>query len=406
MKLLLISALFPPDGKGGAEDCAFSFAEWATREGHEVLVVTAANGAGDAHRYQSAAGYDIVKIQTSHVYPVAVFPSAPAYQKPLWHLQDHFASAACRPLRQIVDTFQPDIAMVHMVQGLGYRILDILAERRVPTAFVLHDLGLACIRMSMFKHGKNCQSQCAACTLSGRFKASRLEQFRGKAPLGFISPSRANIETLSRFVPLKTFPNAAILNTKSYPSPTTAHQPSRSLRLLYAGKLEPPKGVDLLAQTVEALAVSHDISLSVAGAGSLSEPLLHRFQQQPWFKYLGFLSQQELADAMEGADFLCVPSLWEENSPGVVVHALSIGVPVIGNDRGGIAELVNHDGNGILVPATEMRDWSATLAELSCDHDRIRRLRAGAVTSRERFDIDAIGNSTIQFMESLIAGSK
>jgi len=53
-------------------------------------------------------------------------------------------------------------------------------------------------------------------------------------------------------------------------------------------------------------------------------------------------SQQQVMDLMANSDVLCVPSIWIENSPGVVIQALGIGLPVLGSDRGGITSLVRH----------------------------------------------------------------
>lgn len=41
---------------------------------------------------------------------------------------------------------------------------------------------------------------------------------------------------------------------------------------------------------------------------------------------------------------LLVPSLWAESSPGVIVEAMALGIPVIASDRGGISELIYADG--------------------------------------------------------------
>ena len=38
-------------------------------------------------------------------------------------------------------------------------------------------------------------------------------------------------------------------------------------------------------------------------------------------------SDRQIADYMVNSDVLCTPSIWAENSPGVVIQALELGLP-------------------------------------------------------------------------------
>src|SRR2546430_14190684 len=71
--------------------------------------------------------------------------------------------------------------------------------------------------------------------------------------------------------------------------------------------------------------------------------LFRSFGDRAWCRFHGHVAQQQVSNFMQGSDVLCVPSLWQENSPGVVIHALSQGLPVIGSDKGGIPELVRSE---------------------------------------------------------------
>ncbi|MBK7284270.1 MAG: hypothetical protein IPI83_07720 [Sphingomonadales bacterium] len=63
--------------------------------------------------------------------------------------------------------------------------------------------------MSMFKNGKDCSGHCAPCALSTRYKLGLIRQ---QSAVSFVSPSRANLESLSRHFPVKDYPHAVILN--------------------------------------------------------------------------------------------------------------------------------------------------------------------------------------------------
>jgi glycosyltransferase involved in cell wall biosynthesis len=73
---------------------------------------------------------------------------------------------------------------------------------------------------------------------------------------------------------------------------------------------------------------------------------------------------QDISNIMVNSDILCIPSIWAENSPGVVIHALSLGLPVIGSDKAGIPELVEDGKNGLLVPPGDMLAWQVALERI------------------------------------------
>ncbi len=57
----------------------------------------------------------------------------------------------------------------------------------------------------------------------------------------------------------------------------------------------------------------------------------------------GFLERKEVERIRQRAAAQIVPSEWFENSPLTILEALSLGVPVIGSEAGGIPEII--DGN-------------------------------------------------------------
>ncbi|MGL1442066.1 glycosyltransferase, partial [Vibrio parahaemolyticus] len=70
---------------------------------------------------------------------------------------------------------------------------------------------------------------------------------------------------------------------------------------------------------------------------------------------------QTVADEMANSDLLLVPSLWKENSPGVVFQALGTGLPIMASDRGGLPELVVPGENGFLVSAGDASAWTKAI---------------------------------------------
>ena len=396
MRILQISSLYPPKMLGGAEVSARNLSELLVDDGHEVLVVRACDRDEDEGEERTASNVRIVRLKTPHVYPVFRFYEASPLKKPVWHLQDHFDPSLRRKFGIILDEFAPELVNIHLLQGLGYPLLKEISKRQIPVNYVLPDLGLACIRMSMFKNGKDCGSQCLSCKASARYK---LGLIREQANISFVSPSRANLETLAHYFPVQDYPNSVILNPNTYPKPNVSRTQSETLRLLYAGRMHDSKGIDILLEAVETLAKNHPVSLTLAGQGQQEEELRSRFGGASWCTFLGFISHAELADRMMESDLLCIPSIWAENSPGVVIQALGLGLPVMGSARGGIPELVRDGHNGRLVTDMTVDGWRMALAGILDAPDQLANWRRAASAETGDFDAAGIGRKMLEWMK-------
>ncbi len=304
---------------------AYNLARWILRRGHDMAVLTTAKTPEDELRGQIVDGLKMYRFHMPRPYPTFKFPRAPSWQKPIWHLQDHLDPHNRRKVR-------PDVVLVHLLPGIGYNALEEIGVRDIPAVYFLHDLGLACVKMSMFRAGKVCAGQCTLCAVTSHHKASILSRIRR---LGFCSPSRANLDRVCELFPIGERPRTAILNANAYPKPTGRRTPSETVRLAYVGRLHATKGVDLLLETVarvhETIGGRHRFRIAVVGGGPEEETLREKYRAAPWCTFTGLVSQAEVANIMVDSDLLCVPSIWFENWPGVVIQALGLGLPVLGS---------------------------------------------------------------------------
>ena len=402
MRILVLAALYPPDSRGGAENSAANLTRWLARQGHEMAVLTSAGSREDELNGVEIDGVRIWRLRTPHLYPVRDAPTAPGWKKPIWHLQDHVDPGNRRLVASVMDQFKPDFVNINFIQGLGYNGLAEIATRDVPTLFVLHDLGLACIRMSMFRRGENCGRRCVGCRLSSGYKAALIERF---ARIGFCSPSRANLATLSCLFPIANYPHISIPNPNLYAPVTTARAQSDRVRLLYVGRLHRSKGVELLLDAGAQLARTHRFSLTIVGDGPEAERLRGRHAGAAWLRFQGHVAEEAVGDFMRDADLLCLPSLWQENWPGVAVRALEMGLPVLGSRIGGVPELIEAGVTGDLVTPGDLGAWVAALEPVLADPSKLAGWRRNAEAQRGRFDQDHLGARMLAFM-SVIAGAE
>lgn len=135
---------------------------------------------------------------------------------------------------------------------------------------------------------------------------------------------------------------------------------------LVAGRLVEEKGFDVAVRAARAAGVP----LVVAGEGP-DEARLRSLAGEA--RFLGRVSQAELAEVRRGAAVLLAPSRSDDSCPMSVVEALADGVPVLGSDRGGLPELV---GPGAALAVDDLPAWTDALRALW--RDPALRARRGA----------------------------
>jgi glycosyltransferase involved in cell wall biosynthesis len=154
------------------------------------------------------------------------------------------------------------------------------------------------------------------------------------------------------------------------------------LRFAFLGRLDPVKGVEILIDAlrgVPKLAVSLDIYAVVQGpsARDMEARLLRKAAGDPRVRFLPPMAASEVVERLRAYDALLVPSQWLETGPLVVYEAFAAGVPVIGSNLGGIAELVKDGENGILVEPHSVSAWTGAITRLVENPDLPVRLKSG-----------------------------
>ncbi len=375
---------------------AYHLATWLAKRGVEVGILTTAKSYSESVWGSMENGLRVWRVWMPRPYPMFHHGAAPQWKKPLWHLQDHVDPRNRVILGRVLDDFKPDLINLHLVQGFGHNSLLEIAKRDIRTVYFLHDLGLGCVRTTMFKSGANCAAQCAICKRSSTYKLSVLEKLRR---LTFVSPSMANLDKLNRVFPVKRWPHGAFLNLHNFPPPTIPRNEASVRRFLYAGRIHPSKGVRLLLEACKAaIASKRRLILTIAGSGPDEQALREEFGQCDWVRFTGFLTQQALSNEIANSDYLCIPSILAEALGMVMVHALRLGTPVIGSNTGGIPEVVRHEENGLLVQAPTVDVWSEAICRAIDDDEMLVRLRLRASEEVNAFEQNVLGLQLEQFL--------
>ena len=184
-----------------------------------------------------------------------------------------------------------------------------------------------------------------------------------------------------------------------------------------AGRLKPIKGFDVALEAAARLrALGLRPRLVVAGSGPEEQRLRERGAELGLGEALEFLGDQP-AEAMPAfyrrLDFYLQPSvavrheatgLAQEESMGrAILEAQASGVPVVASRTGGIPDVVEDGGTGVLVPPGDAGRLAEAIAELAADTERRWRLAATARRSvEERFSWDAVVGATEAAIASVL----
>ncbi|MGB3374665.1 MAG: glycosyltransferase [Microbacterium sp.] len=119
----------------------------------------------------------------------------------------------------------------------------------------------------------------------------------------------------------------------------------------FVGRLVPEKGLGELIRALSQLRDEVPTELHVFGEGPQKQELIaltDKLQLGNRVVFHGRVPHAETWAAVSALDTVVVPSVWYENAPQVVLEAAAVGVPVIGNDLGGVAEMCDEITNAQL----------------------------------------------------------
>lgn len=155
------------------------------------------------------------------------------------------------------------------------------------------------------------------------------------------------------------------------------------IRIGFIGGLSEHKGAHLLISAVRLLPKTMPLELKIYGKTDLYpkyfEKLLQLADADNRIRFCGTFKNEQIGKIFANLDVLAVPSIWYENTPLVIYSAQAAGCPVIASNFGGMTEVVEHEGNGLLFEAGDVSGLARTIERLARDQDLHRQLTANAV---------------------------
>lgn len=124
--------------------------------------------------------------------------------------------------------------------------------------------------------------------------------------------------------------------------------------LLYVGRIEPLKGLELLLHTAAQLQTFEQIRVLVVGGGAGRDQEIDRLRElakslnvDKVFDFIGRVDQQDLPLYYNAADVCVVPSFYESFGLAAL-ESMACGTPVVATRAGGLSTIIQHGRTGYL----------------------------------------------------------
>jgi glycosyltransferase involved in cell wall biosynthesis len=387
MHVMLCYSIYPPIQAGGAELIVAYLAEGLAARGHRVTVVTTCGPAMEPYPTEMRNGVEVVRFFPPNRYWLFDRQGRGGLDKLRWHLRDAWNTAAGQRLRAIIGERRPDVIHCHGVEGFSPVIWRIGRALGIPVVHTAHDYYVICPRALLLTRNLEI---CASPQLACRVRAAWYLRCARAIDL-FCSPSQFLLDQhIAAGLPT---PRRAVVPNGI---PTVVHdrasreQPGGALRILFAGRLTPEKGVRVALQAMQHLPPSLGVELTIAGKGALEAEVRAACTADARIVYAGYLSGAEKERAFARADCLLLPSLWYENAPVVILEAAAYGLPVVGSRIGAIPEFVRDGVNGLLFETGNPADLARVLVRLAADASLRAALGTGGAPLLAKHSIPAM----------------
>ena len=350
MKITLISNLYEPYSRGGAEIIVKRTARELVAQGHQVSIISARPWSGFDSLGPEAEEVD--RINVIRFYPLNLFFYANDFKWPLpfrliWLFFDLFNFHSSNLIKDILQAEKPDLVITHNLMGLGYFVPGVISRLGIKHIHVLHDIQLA-VRSGLMKKGQE-----KAWFVSGPI--ARIYQKIVKALFGspdiVISPSKFLLDFYTKqdyFPESKKEVLANPIDSKflAYQLKESQEIDKKTVKFGVVGQLAGHKGFLTVKTALEGL-TDANIELHIVGDGPLKTQVQEWADQQDQVTYHGRIANEELPDFYYQMDAIIVPTETYENSPTVVYESLATGTPLIVSDIGGAAEAIKENENGM-----------------------------------------------------------
>ncbi|MBK8900854.1 MAG: glycosyltransferase family 4 protein [Anaerolineaceae bacterium] len=395
MRILILSNFYPPSRSWGYTQLCEEVSQRLQEHGHTIAVLTSNYGCEEISGTEENV-HRLLHLESDPFFydPIAFFVRRPFYQR-----QNKMALLA------LVENFQPDLIFIWgmwnmsrrlpaVAEGLGSpKVVYYLADHWPALPTPHEEYWCLPTRRRYLRPFKNVFASLVRIGL----------WLEGDTPpLKFphaMSVSKALRDSLvEKGVAVQ---NATVvyngIDVKDFFSKEQSHLSENTLRLVYAGRLTPDKGVHTVIEAMIKLREERqieDVRLTVVGEGlpgyeTSLQRLVEEHQLEPYVEFRGRVDRESMPQLLRQFDVLIFPSISAEALPRMPQEAMACGLAVIGTTTGGTRELIIEGETGLTFPPGNADVLAAQIARLVTDAElRVELTQAGRDYVLQNFTIE------------------
>jgi len=186
--------------------------------------------------------------------------------------------------------------------------------------------------------------------------------------------------------------------------PDEAEPGGREHAIVFAGRHEPRKGLQVLLRAWPEIRARTGAILKICGADPLAVRLLiTRLRvSDDGVEILGFVPQDGLTDLLRSAKALVAPSVGGESFGMVLTRAFACALPVVASDITGYRDVMTPE-TSVAVPPGDPRALAEAVTALLADEPRrLAMARAARTVAQERYAWPDIARRLVEIYEGLV----
>ncbi len=212
-----------------------------------------------------------------------------------------------------------------------------------------------------------------------------------------VSKVAAEASHLARKRDIKVIPNP--VNIQRFQE--VKHVKSKSVKIVFLGRLVPRKGCLLLLRAINILNVSgrlpKNLVVEIGGGGALL-PQLKKFVKQnkltKQVSFKGFISEDNKPGFLGSADLAVFPSSGGESFGIVLIEAMAAGAVTLGGNNPGYACVLGQDSPQLFNPKNPLA-LADLLEELINDKTQRQSVLAQQKQLVQQYDINVVGKAVL-----------
>jgi len=188
------------------------------------------------------------------------------------------------------------------------------------------------------------------------------------------------------------------IEVQRYMRPATPRETSPTI--LFCGRYEPRKGLEVLLQSMAHL--PKNVKLWIASDGAGIDDLQNTYGADERINWLGRITEEDKLDRLARCTAFCAPSLRGESFGIVLLEAMAAGAALVASNISGYNNVATHKANALLVDPGNPVALAEALHEATTNVTTREQLVAGGHARAQDFSMRRLAESYVEMYKKLL----